>query len=73
MAHQIYRQAGYHDLVLCAEHAEALTERPEQHGSWMSGESVGEEQGCDACIRKGLDYAHISAKVRQRTAVKKAA
>ena len=73
MALQIYRQAGYHDLVLCSEHAEALVERPEHNGSWTAAETVGDEAGCDACIRKGLDYAHFSAKVRQRNPVKKAA
>jgi hypothetical protein len=73
MAHKIFRQAGYHDLVLCAEHSDSLIERPEHNGSWTAGESVGEDQGCDACIRKGLDYAHISAKSRQRGSVKKAA
>lgn len=73
MANQIFRQAGFHDLTLCAEHAEALSERPEHNGSWTSAETVGDEHGCDACIKKGLDHAHISARSRASKGLKKAA
>jgi hypothetical protein len=73
MANQIYRQAGYHDLVLCRDHADALGERPDHNGSWTAGDSVGEENHCDACAKKGLDYAHIAARARATKALKKAA
>lgn len=73
MANQIFRQAGCHDLILCADHAEALGERPEHNGSWTSAQAVGDEQGCDACARKGLDHAHIAARMRVSKGLKKAA
>ena len=73
MAHKIYKQSGYLDLVLCKEHGESLLERPDHNGTWTAGDSVGEDQGCDACNKKGLDYAHLGAKARARAAIKKAA
>ena len=73
MAHQIYRQTGYHDLILCREHADALSERPDHNGSWTAGESVGEDHACDACMKKGLDHAHIAARARATKGLKKAA
>ena len=73
MANQIFRQTGYHDLILCGEHADALGERPEHNGSWTSAETVGDEQGCDACMKKGLDHAHVAARTRATKTMKKAA
>lgn len=73
MANQIFKQAGFHDLILCSEHAEALGERPEHNGSWTSHETVGDDQHCDACTKKGLDHAHVSARIRATKGLKKAA
>lgn len=73
MANQIYRQTGFHDLVLCTEHADALGERPEHNGSWTSAETVGDDVACDACHKKGLDHAHIAARIRATKGMKKAA
>jgi hypothetical protein len=61
-------------MILCSDHAAALADKPDHYGSWTAGEKVGDDKACDACIRKGLDYAHVAARSRaSRGQIKKAA